>query len=465
MGKTRPRVLLVEDTPPLARLYQEYLRFEEIDLEAVECGQDALDAINRDEPDAILLDLRLPDMDGLEILRWIRERDLQSEVVIITAHGSVSAAVEAMRNGAYDFLVKPFSSDRLTVTLKNALERRALKQIVVDMTPKRHGAFAGFVGSSMVMQDVYRLIERAAPSTASVFVTGESGTGKELCAEAIHTLSPRSQARLVAINCAAIPHDLLESEIFGHVKGAFTGAVSNRLGAAAQADGGTLFLDEICDMAPDLQAKLLRFVQSGVFQPVGSSEPQKVNVRFVCATNRDPLAEIDAGRFRADLYYRLHVIPIHMPPLRERDGDVVEISQQFLIQAADDEGKAFSGFDAATREIFGSYDWPGNVRELQNVVRNIAVLNDGELATADMLPTGLESGPIPKAANDTRSLAMSPSIPLVRLQPLHELEREAIEAALVACDDNVPRAAAMLEISPSTIYRKMQSWGRDDVAS
>ena len=288
MGKTRPRVLLVEDTPPLARLYQEYLRFEEIDLEAVECGQDALDAINRDEPDAILLDLRLPDMDGLEILRWIRERDLQSEVVIITAHGSVSTAVEAMRNGAYDFLVKPFSSDRLTVTLKNALERRALKQIVVDMTPKRHGAFAGFVGSSMVMQDVYRLIERAAPSTASVFVTGESGTGKELCAEAIHTLSPRSQARLVAINCAAIPHDLLESEIFGHVKGAFTGAVSTRLGAAAQADGGTLFLDEICDMAPDLQAKLLRFVQSGVFQPVGSSEPQKVNVRFVCATNRDP---------------------------------------------------------------------------------------------------------------------------------------------------------------------------------
>ncbi|MGY8997752.1 MAG: sigma 54-interacting transcriptional regulator, partial [Alphaproteobacteria bacterium] len=165
----------------------------------------------------------------------------------------------------------------------------------------------------------------------SVFITGESGTGKELCAEAIHSLSPRVQARLVAINCAAIPHDLLESEIFGHVKGAFTGAVSNRTGAATLADGGTLFLDEICDMAPDLQAKLLRFVQSGVFQPVGSSEPQKVNVRFVCATNRDPLAEIAAGRFRADLYYRLHVIPIHMPPLRERDDDVAEIAQQFLI--------------------------------------------------------------------------------------------------------------------------------------
>jgi two-component system repressor protein LuxO len=465
MGKTRPRVLLVEDTPPLARLYQEYLRFEEIELEAVECGQDALDAINRDEPDAILLDLRLPDMDGLEILRWIRERNLPSEVVIITAHGSVSTAVEAMRNGAYDFLVKPFSSDRLTVTLKNALERRALKQIVVDMTPKRHGAFAGFVGSSLVMQDVYRLIERAAPSAASVFITGESGTGKELCAEAIHSLSPRVQARLVAINCAAIPHDLLESEIFGHVKGAFTGAVSNRTGAATLADGGTLFLDEICDMAPDLQAKLLRFVQSGVFQPVGSSEPQKVNVRFVCATNRDPLAEIAAGRFRADLYYRLHVIPIHMPPLRERDDDVAEIAQQFLISAADDEDKAFNGFDADTREIFRSYDWPGNVRELQNVVRNIVVLNDAELATADMLPTGLESVRLPVAANDVRSVTMSQSVPLVRLQPLHELEREAIEAALVACDDNVPRAAAMLEVSPSTIYRKMQAWGRGDLAS
>ncbi len=207
-----------------------------------------------------------------------------------------------MRDGAYDFLVKPFSSDRLTVTLNNALERRALKQIVVDMTPKRHGAFAGFVGSSMVMQDVYRLIERAAPSTASVFVTGESGTGKELCAEAIHTLSPRSQGPIWSRSTVQrSPMTCWRARSSGTSKAPLPEPCRPVLGAAAQADGGTLFLDEICDMAPDLQAKLLRFVQSGVFQPVGSSEPQKVNVRFVCATNRDPLAEIDAGRFRADL--------------------------------------------------------------------------------------------------------------------------------------------------------------------
>jgi two-component system repressor protein LuxO len=464
MGKTRPRVLLVEDTPPLARLYQEYLRFEDLELETVDCGKDAMAAIARHEPDAILLDLRLPDMDGLDVLRWARDRDVKSEVVIITAHGSVATAVEAMRDGAFDFLVKPFSSDRLNVTLKNALERRALKQMVVGMTSKRYGVFAGFIGSSLCMQEIYHVIQQAAPSGASVFVTGESGTGKELCAEAIHNLSPRASKRMVAINCAAIPRDLLESEIFGHVKGAFTGAIANRTGAAALADGGTLFLDEICDMPPDLQAKLLRFVQSGVFQSVGSSETQRVDVRFVCATNRDPLAEIAAGRFRSDLYYRLHVIPVHLPPLRDRDEDVVEIAQQFLLDFADEENKAFKTLDSETKSLFRTYAWPGNVRELENIIRNAVVMNDAEVVTPDMLPAGLARVGMPVAANDARPATSSREAAPDVLRPLHEIERDAIERALAACDNNVPRAAALLEISPSTIYRKMQSWQDEDVA-
>ena len=464
-NRTLPRVLLVEDTPPLARVYGEYLRFEPIDLESVETGEAALAAIERHVPEVVLLDLRLPDMDGLDILRWIRSRDLACDVVIITAHGSVAVAVEAMREGAYDFLVKPFSHDRLVVTLRNALERRALKSMVEDLAPPRHGAFAGFVGASRAMQAVYRVIERAAPSAASVFVTGESGTGKELCAEAIHRLGQRADKPFLAINCAAIPRDLLESEIFGHVKGAFTGAHTTRDGAATMAHGGTLFLDEICDMPLDLQAKLLRFVQSGDFQRVGSSRTEHVDVRFVCATNRDPLAEVAAGRFRADLYYRLHVVPIHLPPLREREEDVIEIAEHLLAQAARDEGKAFGGFDGEVKRLFRAYAWPGNVRELQNIVRNMVVLHDGEIVTAEMLPQPLAARLAPpRPANDllapTRAQALAGE-----LRPLHEIERAAIQAALDACDGNVPRAAVMLEISPSTIYRKLQSWGDGTVAA
>lgn len=460
---TRPRVLLVEDTPPLARVYQEYLRFEPVDIDHVETGEAALKSIDENAPDAVLLDLRLPDMDGLEILRWIGQRQLASSVVIITAHGSVSTAVEAMRDGAYDFLVKPFSQERLTVTLRNALERRELQRMVDDMVPEpRHSAFAGFIGSSLAMQAVYATIRNAAPSSASIFITGESGTGKELCAEAIHQLSDRSDKPFMAINCAAIPRDLLESELFGHVKGAFTGAVTNRDGAATTTDGGTLFLDEICDMAPALQAKLLRFVQTGTFQRVGSSRSEKVDVRFVCATNRDPMAEVEAGRFRSDLYYRLHVIPVRLPPLRMRDDDVIDIAENYLQKFARQEGKPFQRLDSEVREIFRSHAWRGNVRELQNVIRNVVVLNAAEVVTRDMLPPPLDgSMGILQPAND-------PSWPsgdgsegwanTGKIRPLHEIERDVIEEALRRNDGNVPRAAAQLKISPSTVYRKLQSW-------
>ena len=463
------RILLVEDTLPLARAYQEYLRAEPHAVTHAATGRAALAELARAEPDAVILDLHLPDMHGLEVLRQIRSRGAACAVIVVTADGSVNVAVEAMREGAVDFLVKPFNAERLVYTLRNALDRQHLSRIVEtyrNEIDRQH--YFGFIGSSLAMQAVYRIIDSAAASRATIFITGESGTGKEVCAEAIHRRSPRRDRPCVALNCAAIPKELMESEIFGHVRGAFTGAVGNREGAAAQADGGTLFLDEVCEMPLDLQVKLLRFVQLGTFTKVGGSETQKVDVRFVCATNRDPLREVEEGRFREDLYYRLHVIPVQMPPLRERDGDVLDLAEHFLGLFAGEEGKGFRGFSREARAILSGYDWPGNVRQLQNVIRQIVVLNDGEQVEAGMLPAPLggpgatgaggvgraaPAGPQSEAAADTGENRV--------IRPLAEIEREVIEEALRATDGNVPRAAALLEISPSTVYRKLARWDLD----
>lgn len=490
----KPLVLMVEDTVSLARTYLEYLKNEDIVCEHVETGRQALDKLAEQEPDAILLDLMLPDMGGLEILEHIHQKEIPTSVIVITAHGSINTAVEAMRLGATDFLVKPFSADRLLVTLRNALERQRLTRLVETYKQDidRH-EFCGFVGSSLAMQGVYRIIESAANSKATVFVTGESGTGKEVTAEAIHQLSPRNDKPFVAINCAAIPKELMESEIFGHIKGAFTGAVSDREGAASRANGGTLFLDEICEMDLSLQTKLLRFIQTGTIQRVGDTRLQEVDVRFVCATNRDPLIEVAAGRFREDLYYRLHVIPVHLPPLRERDGDVVSIAEHFLNEFASEENKVFQGFDAEAQEIIRRYPWPGNVRQLQNVIRNTVVLNSGDWVTPDMLPppvghggaVGGEADPLtvneapyqgsqyergypppaepmmPPHGTSQGGKPCGPASPselLSQIRPLSVVERETIEHAIDLCDGNIPKAATFLGVSASTIYRKKAAW-------
>jgi DNA-binding NtrC family response regulator len=472
-------ILLVEDTMSLARVYVEYLHKAGFTTNHVETGAAALAAIDRDRPPLVLLDLQLPDMNGMDILRAVEERDWPCAVVVITAHGSINLAVEAMQHGAYDFVVKPFSADRLLVTAKNALERmrlvRLVKTYAEDLARDR---YYGFIGSSLAMQAVYRIIDSAASSKATVFITGESGTGKEVCAEAIHRRSPRRDRPFVAINCAAIPKDLIESELFGHVKGAFTGAVGDREGAAARADGGTLFLDEICELECGLQTKLLRFIQTGSFQKVGGTKLEAVDIRILCATNRDPLAEVQAGRFREDLYYRLHVIPAHLPPLREREGDVVEIAQHFLMQYAREEGKGFQRFEPAAEEALRSYGWPGNVRQLQNVIRQIVVLHDGEVASCAMLPPPLGRPGAPGSA----AAAWQSAGPAVRelpggdgagegavngermarpIRPLWQVEKEAIEDAIAACEGNIPRAAALLQISASTIYRKKLAWDGD----
>jgi two-component system repressor protein LuxO len=466
MKKTeKANILLIEDSQALARVYLEYLAELQAEVRHVTEGREGLEAIAAQSPDLVLLDLNLPDMNGLDLMAELQRLGQLPAVIVITAHGSVDMAVEAMQAGALDFLQKPFDAERLRVTVRNALEKQSLSSLVRSYQDTlERSSFHGFVGGSIPMQAVYRIIESAASSRASVFITGESGSGKEVCADAIHREGDRRGKPFIALNCAAIPRDLMESEIFGHVKGAFTGAAGDREGAASLADGGTLFLDEIGEMDLALQSKLLRFVQTGTFQKVGGNQVETVDVRFICATNRDPLEMVSNGNFREDLYYRLHVIPIHLPPLRECGQDVMLIARKYLLEFAAEEGKSFREFSADATAVLSSYQWPGNVRQLQNVVRNVVVLHDGEEVQRDMLPPLLLPRPELAGAGPARAEAIQPAAPAAdepvpgSARPLWLMEKEAIEGAIAQCDGNIPRAAALLEVSPSTIYRKKQAW-------
>lgn len=455
-----PRVLLVEDDLDLAWVYRRYLLNESITLEHAATGAEAMAALDAGPPAAVLLDLNLPDMDGRQILQRIVEAGMPTSVLVITAHGDVDTAVAAMRSGAYDFMSKPVPQERLLITLRNAIERQRLSHVVEsyrrDFSRDR---FEGFIGASLPMQAVYRIIESAASSTATVFITGESGTGKEVCAHAIHACSPRRDKPFVTLNCSAIPHELLESEIFGHVKGAFTGAVQARIGAARQADGGTLFLDEVCEMDIGLQAKLLRFAQSATIRPVGADKTERVDVRLICASNRDPLQAVETGQFREDLYYRLHVIPVSLPPLRERDDDVLLLAHHFLAAFAEEESKTFTAFEPGVASAILAYGWPGNVRQLQNVLRNIVVLNNGMEVRVGMLPPPLAALATSQVSPScTADRPERPDGPAIR--PLWQTERDLIENAISRCGGNVDKAASLLHINPSTIYRKRSAWAR-----
>ncbi|MFO1406420.1 MAG: sigma-54 dependent transcriptional regulator [Steroidobacteraceae bacterium] len=481
-------ILLVEDSTAQAAVYRSYLEADGHHVHAVDSGEAALDFLQRRKPAAMLLDLQLPGIQGLEVMSRLRDQGRPVPVVVISDHGSADNVVEAMRLGAADFVTKPFGRSRLGVTVANAIRQSELAAMVETYRDRfARERFHGFIGGSLPMQSLYRIIESAAPSKATVFITGESGTGKELCAAAIHAASRRSEGPFVAVNCAALPRELMESEIFGHVKGAYTGAHRQREGAASLADGGTLFLDEIGEMDLDLQSKLLRFVQTGQFQRVGSGETITVDARIVCATNRDPLEMVRLGRFREDLYYRLHVVPMQLPPLRERGDDVLLIARSFLARYSLEEGRQFEGFTPECEQLLMRHRWPGNVRELENVVRNIVVLNDAPQVGPSMLPAALLVGtvgrdtgapeaasrPVATVADDASTpgsgLPDSSAAPVASeascasgqkpaVTPLWQVERDAIEAAIARFDGNVPRAAAALEISPSTIYRKRQAW-------
>lgn len=454
-------LLLIEDTPSLQMVYESVLRGGGHEVVSAGTAAEGLALFQDIRPDVVLLDLMLPDRSGLDLMRDLLRIHPDTHVIVITANGSINRAVEAMRRGAYEFLLKPFNEQRFLHAVETAL---------ADAQPRpAEGPISGnpgeFIGSSEAMQKVYDRIRSVGRSMATVFISGESGTGKELCAQAVHQASPRAAGPFVPLNCGAIPPDLLESEVFGHLKGSFAGAIADKPGAAASADGGTLFLDDVCELDLNLQTKLLRFLQTSTIQPVGAAQPRKVNVRIICATNRDPLEEVRAGRFREDLYYRLHVVPIHMPPLRDRGDDVLEIAEETLSRLSQEENRSFTGLSDDVRHLFRTHPWPGNVRQLQNVLRHAVVLNDAPEITREMLPREMFSATSRTGAAEDAAASgdIGGTAPLDGLigKTLAEIERIVIEETIARHGGSVPKAARVLDLSPSTIYRKRESWDRD----
>jgi two-component system repressor protein LuxO len=445
------RLLIAEPDPALARALAAACGGPPLMAEIVTVGDlaTAEAVLMAGAFDAVVAALELAGGD-LAVIERLEPR-CAGPLVVTSASGSVNVAVEAMRRGAADFLVKPFAPRTLAERVHGRLGSLRRSRAVA---PAAVPAFEGFIGASPPMLSLYGQIDLIARSRAPVFITGESGTGKDVAASAIHARGGVTGAPFVALNCSAIPKDLMESEIFGHVRGAFTGATEDRAGAAELADRGTLFLDEICELPLALQAKLLRLIQTGELRRVGAAATRAVDVRFICATNRDPGREVAAGRFREDLFYRLHVLPLHLPPLRARAGDVMRLAEAFLARFSAEEGRCFTGFEPAAAALMTGYAWPGNVRELQNVIRRIVVLNDDGPVTAAMLPPELRAPQAPAAAP-------APGGPVL---PMWLQEQRIIEQALNVLDGNIARAAAALEISPSTIYRKRQGWAQRTAA-
>ena len=467
-----PPLLLIEDTPSLQMVYCSVLTNAGHAVRSASTAAEGLAAFKDSGALVVLLDLMLPDRDGLDLMQEMLTLRPEVTIIVITANGSINRAVEAMRGGAHEFLVKPFDETRFLSAVDNALAGRsnnrryaatpaplARRATAVPPPPSPATPGTAFVGSSDAMAKIHGKIRSVARSMATVFITGESGTGKELCALAVHDNSARASGPFIALNCGAIPTDLLESEVFGHVKGSFTGAISDKPGAAEAADGGTLFLDEICEMAPALQTKLLRFLQTSTVQPVGATRPRKVNVRIVCATNQDPLDAVRRGQFREDLYYRLYVVPIHMPALRDRDDDVIEIAEAALARFAVEEGKRYDGLSPEVAALFRRLPWPGNVRQVLNVIRNIVVMNDGGLVTPDMLPDIVsDAQPIAPVSGSLAPAQPETAAEALVGRPLAEVERLVIEATLRRFEGSVPKAARVLDLAPSTLYRKIDGW-------
>ena len=444
------RVLIVDDDRRTRRVLQILVQRLGLDSSAFESADAALASLGEESAALILTDLKMPGIDGIEFMRRLRELDERVPVIVLTAYGSVEAAVEAMKLGAVDFVSKPFDVDALELLIRRSLEasrhraeNRYLRE-ALDHAP----AFEDIVGDSPPMREIFDLIQKVAPTRSAVLITGETGTGKELVARAIHRLSPRGGQLFVPLNCAAIPSELLESELFGHVRGAFSGANTEREGRIGAADGGTLFLDEIGDMDPRLQAKLLRALQEGVIEPVGSNRRIAVDVRIVSSTNRDLEAAIREASFREDLFYRLNVFRIELPPLRERREDVPFLAASFLADFGRELGKGALGLSPAAAEALSAYAWPGNVRELRNLMERAAVLASGDQVDAALVGTLLP------ASADARVFESHDLAAAVA-----ETERRAILRALAASGDNKAEAASWLGIGERTLWTKLKKHG------
>lgn len=444
----KAKILIIDDDNSLRRVLEYNLQEEGYDVHAASSGEEGLYWFGQAKPDLVITDMKMTGMDGLMVLKSIKERSPETLVIIITAFGTVDVAVEAMKSGAYDYITKPFNRDELKLTVKKALQFNGLneenKRLKSELADKAD--FRTIVGSSKEMEKVFDVIRKVADTEAAILITGESGTGKELVARSIHNNSSRRDAPFVAINCAAIPRDLLESELFGHVKGAFTGAIKDKIGKFQAAEGGTLFLDEVGELPLELQPKLLRALQEKEVEAVGGTKTLKLDVRIVSATNLDIDKAIANGTFREDLYYRLGVIPIHLPPLRERRKDIPILIKYFCSKHGNDN----VAFDKDALHTLVMYPWPGNVRELENTVERLLIMRNGDVIGIDELPEKfLENGVSGSAVITLPDEGYS----------LEQLEREVVVQALERNHWNQTAAARFLRIPRHTLIYRLEKYG------
>ena len=450
-----PSVLIVDDEPGVRSALGGVLRDEGYEVDAVDSGEACLEQLPRQAYDVVLLDIWLPGMDGLATLARMRERQIDVQVVIISGHGNIESAVRAIKMGAFDFVEKPLSLEKTVLVVRNALTQRRLEAENRALRAKVDAQHV-MVGESYAMAKLREQVAMAAPTNGRVLIFGENGTGKELVARNIHQLSRRRTRSFVEVNCAAIPEELIESELFGHVRGAFTGAVADRRGKFEAAHGGTIFLDEIADMSLKTQAKVLRVLQEQVMEAVGGSSRIRVDARVLAATNKDLTAEIRAGRFREDLYFRLNVVPIVVPPLRDRQEDIPLLAEHFMAMLAREYGRRPKTFEADAVIALRQYVWPGNVRELHNVVERLMIMVPGDRISSRDLPF-LDKGVTP--GSDVPAAGTRPAV----AEPLHEardrFERDYIRRALAVQHGNISRTADLLGIERSNLYRKMRGFG------
>ena len=447
MSESIKTILAVDDEPNMLRLLEISLRQAGYQPLTAKDGREAVEVIRTHDVDCVVTDLHMPRMDGLQLLKEISQEYAELPVIIVTAQGEIKSAIEAMKNGASDYILRPFDLEELEVAIKRAL---SFARLVIEnqFLREEKTPYTGLIGSSPVMQQLQQSISQVAPEKATVLVAGETGTGKELVARAVHAGSPRSDALFVAVNCAAIPHEILESELFGHEKGAFTGAIKERIGKFELADGGTLFLDEVTEMPMQLQAKLLRALQENVIERVGGSRPISVDIRVIAATNRNPRDAIKDGKLREDLYYRLNVFRIDLPALKARKSDIEALARHFL-------AKRHVDITPAAINALMQYDWPGNVRELENVLERAAIISGNKTITpqhlpAEMVAENVGTGQI-SASGVTNNLLALPNA-------VEDLERRLIAEALVATHGNKSRAAKLLEISERSLWYKLSQY-------
>ena len=444
-------ILLVEDDDSLRVTQAMYLKREGFEVTAVGSGSEALRRIASTQYHAVVTDLRLDEVDGLQVLAAVKEKSPETEVILLTGFGSVDTAVEAMKAGAYDYLTKPVDPDDLVITLKKAVERLQLRRQVAYLQKEvaQQAGIGQIVAVSPEMQEIMRLIQQVAQNDATVLIEGESGTGKELMARYIHHSGLRASGPFVAINCGALPENLLESELFGHVKGSFTGAIKDKKGLFEVADGGTLFLDEIGETSPSFQVKLLRVLEDGTFRRVGGTAEHRVNVRIIAASNKDLASLVPKGQFRRDLYYRLKVIPIYLPPLRKRVADIKPLAEHFVSHYANHMGRRHSSLSAPAINRLQAHTWPGNVRELENAIERALIFCQGEEIQPADLPLEACMPPV----EDFESAESSADLAMETMEQVH------IRKVLEHCQWNKSRAARELGIGYNTLWRKMKRYG------